>query len=314
MECLLLDMFRNVIGMAPFQRSSRRWKVAWNRGISLSELLIVIGIISILVSILLPAIQASREAARRIQCSNQLRQVGLALENRLSAFRSYPAGTASVVSRTPLQSWLVEIVPYFERSQLYAESKHEFDLAIPYEQHSGFRQQMPLLSCPSDGRVGSAQYSIRHQVLAGLTSFLGVNGTDWKSKDGILHYESKVRDADILDGKSNTLLVAERPPSPFFDYGWWYAGHGFQSTGALDHTLGGVESASSRYRSCHTPAIASIRPRIDFRDECLVSYFWSLHAEGFWTLRADGSVHFMTGADYAILQALSTRANGEIVD
>jgi prepilin-type N-terminal cleavage/methylation domain-containing protein len=290
-------------------RSNRRFRP----GMSLPEVLVVLGIISILVGLLLPAVQGARESARRLQCSNHLRQVGTALENRLSLFAAYPSGTGGASSAKPFQGWMVELLPHLEQSPLFRESEQNFKSGSIYSEHPGFAQHLPFFVCPSDGRLDGPQRSIRFQLTAGMTSYIGLNGTHWQANDGILYYDSKVRGAAILDGKSNTIVVAERPPSPFFDYGWWYGAHGNDVRGTLDHTLGSRETSTSFFKVCEPPASAATMPRLDFRDECLVSYFWSFHEGGFWTLRADASVYFFRQNNSDVFQKLATRAGGEVV-
>jgi prepilin-type N-terminal cleavage/methylation domain-containing protein/prepilin-type processing-associated H-X9-DG protein len=100
-----------------------------SRGFTLVELLVVIAIIGVLVGLLLPAVQAAREAARRMQCSNNLKQLGLAAHNRESAMRKFPAGyydwlpggtaAASVENQNPDWSWAVMLMPYLEQGNVY---------------------------------------------------------------------------------------------------------------------------------------------------------------------------------------------------
>ena len=134
-------------------RSNRRFRP----GMSLPEVLVVLGIISILVGLLLPAVQGARESARRLQCSNHLRQVGTALENRLSLFAAYPSGTGGASSAKPFQGWMVELLPHLEQSPLFRESEQNFKSGSIYSEHPGFAQHLPFFVCPSDSTkaVGS---------------------------------------------------------------------------------------------------------------------------------------------------------------
>ncbi len=148
-----------------------------------------------------------------------------------------------------------------------------------------------------------------------LTSYLGVEGTDRRRRDGVLYRNSRVQISHVTDGTSNTLLVGERPPSPELIYGWWYAGDGLGGTGALDVVLGVREPNSlnpyPQYVHCgHGPF--PFRPgRVD--DYCSVFQFWSLHSGGANFLFADGSVWFLLYDADPILPALATRAGGEAV-
>ncbi len=125
---------------------------------------------------------------------------------------------------------------------------------------------------------------------------------------------SKVRFADIVDGTSNTLLAGERPPSPDFWFGWWYAGAGEAGTGAGDMVLGARElnvNASTYTAACPVGPY-SFKPG-KIQEMCDVFHFWSLHDGGANFLFCDGSVRFLTYSADSILPALATRAGGEIV-
>jgi prepilin-type N-terminal cleavage/methylation domain-containing protein/prepilin-type processing-associated H-X9-DG protein len=119
------------------------------RGFTLVELLVVIAIIGVLVALLLPAIQAAREAARRAQCTNNLKQVGLALLNYESSKKSLPPGSG-YTRPEPKGTWVVAIAPYFEESALF--DRYDF---TRYSDESPNRElaeatTLPLLICPTD--------------------------------------------------------------------------------------------------------------------------------------------------------------------
>ncbi|MCA9234665.1 MAG: DUF1559 domain-containing protein [Planctomycetales bacterium] len=123
------------------------------RGFTLVELLVVIAIIGVLVALLLPAIQAAREAARRMQCGNNLKQIGLAMQNHLSAQKEFPAGNimkGNIGTVTEVfTGWPVEIMPFAENKNLQAMYDPHVDVMQP--QYQQFREtQIPMYSCPSD--------------------------------------------------------------------------------------------------------------------------------------------------------------------
>ncbi len=149
------------------------------------------------------------------------------------------------------------------------------------------------------------------------TSYLGVNGTDWEAEDGIFYRDSATRFADIIDGTSNTLMIGERPPSPDFWYGWWYAGFGQQGTGSCDMLLG--------VRERKAPPLDGIKNYLeDCPDgpyhfetgkpgrQCDTLHYWSYHPGGAIFGFADGSVRFLSyGAD-EVMPQLATIAGGEV--
>ena len=128
---------------------------AYQHGFTLVELLVVIAIIAILIALLLPAVQAAREAARRISCSNNLRQLGLAMHNYLSAYESFPAGkihagmTDSPYDDTDYSNWAVAILPYIEGSTTY----EQYDQLSPNRaaiNEPVLASKMAVMRCPTD--------------------------------------------------------------------------------------------------------------------------------------------------------------------
>ena len=195
------------------------------RAFTLVELLVVIGIVSILLALLLPAVQAARGAARRTACQNQLRQIALAAHSHVDARDRLPAGTDPGTSATPYRGWLVSLLPFLEETATanlvaaeYRASPDPFDMAT----HPTFSTPIALFACPEDARASIAQPVPRYRMIAGLSSYLGSSGRDATAQDGVLYAGSATRFADVLDGVSKTLLAGERPPSPKFDLGWWY--------------------------------------------------------------------------------------------
>ncbi len=173
---------------------------------------------------------------------------------------------------------------------------------------------VPVVTCPADPRVSDVQTARREQLQVGLTSYLGVEGKDVYTLDGVLFRDSRIRRTDITDGVTQTLLIGERPPSADFQFGWWYAGAGQFFTGSADMVLG-VEKPNLPLvttGSC-APGVYRFGPgRID--NQCDMFHFWSPHRGGaFFSLYADGSTHFLSYSAAPILPALASRAGGEVV-
>ncbi len=197
--------------------------------ITLVEVLVVISCIGLLIGLLLPSVQSARQTARRISCSNNARQVVLSLNLFHDSHRQLPQGTCSWRSSTPFRGWYSQLLNYIEQDAMlqqvesaYAVSRNPFDVV----NHRLMQQRVNTFLCPEDGRLFQTVIAGRSGLLVALTSFQGNAGTDSNRKDGALFAGSDVRFAKVTDGLSNTYAFGERPPSPQFDFGWWYAGVG----------------------------------------------------------------------------------------
>ena len=292
-------------------------------GMSLIELLVVIGIIAMLVGLLLPAVQQTRQAAMRISCTNKMRQIGLGLHAFHDTALSFPPGMQDNYEQPyPLLSWMGRILPYVEQEALWAitEAAYRSDpLLSSNPPHVGESTLVPLYQCPAC----SVPFLLLHQedVWIALGSYRGVAGTTMFSGDGVLYRDSAVRLAEILDGTSNTLLVSESAPLADNEapVGPWYDGVGLTQGailyGSPDVVLGvreiniaaGEDGNLGRCPSgpyAFGPGTAGA--------PCDVFHFWSQHGNGANFLMADGSVHFFKYDANTVLPALATRAGGEV--
>lgn len=204
----------------------RRWR---SKAFTLVELLVVIAIIGVLVALLLPAVQSAREAARRSQCQNNLKQIGLALHNFHSAQKVFPAG--SIVSNEACEassghrgpSWTVQILPYMEVTALHDQFdlNGNFAALMSVGEKSGNEalQDTPIamFKCPSDAAPQPGDPSLSYMGVQGggiqydadcLTGNSPANRRV-RFSNGILHTNGKVSSAKITDGLSNTFLVGE---------------------------------------------------------------------------------------------------------
>jgi prepilin-type N-terminal cleavage/methylation domain-containing protein/prepilin-type processing-associated H-X9-DG protein len=175
------------------------------RGFTLIELLLVIGIIAVLISLLLPAIQSSRENARRVQCCKNLMQIGLALGNYASSHKVFPPGVVSEkgpISNVPVGyhfGWSVQILPYLELAPVY--HSFNFSRSVYSAQNDTARgHRLQSFLCPSDGRGGLTSYAAcHHDVEAPIAA----------DNHGVFFLNSRISYDDISDGPAFTILAGE---------------------------------------------------------------------------------------------------------
>jgi prepilin-type N-terminal cleavage/methylation domain-containing protein/prepilin-type processing-associated H-X9-DG protein len=288
------------------------------RGFTLIELMVVLSIICVVMGLTLCAVQRVRNDAIRLQCGNNLRQIGLGLHMYHDSNFRLPAGMSDEPPSQPypLLGWPARLLPFVEQDNLWRLTTEAFQInRNPFQNppHVGLATVVPLYLCPADGRISYPQESRGYTVA--FTSYLGVEGTDLLSRDGMLFYDYNVSFSEVTDGLSNTVMVGERPPSADFYYGWWYTGAGQSGSGSLDMTLGVSEINRYRraeFRRC-LPGPYSFGPG-NLRNDCDLFHFWSLHPGGANFLCADGSVHFLSYSAASVLPALGTRAGGEVVE
>jgi prepilin-type N-terminal cleavage/methylation domain-containing protein/prepilin-type processing-associated H-X9-DG protein len=199
-----------------------------NRGFTLIELLVVIAIIGVLIALLLPSVQAAREAARRAQCVNNLKQIGIALHNYHAASGSFPVGflypTGPVPATTSPQQYrwsaLAQMAPYLEQTNLFNALNFNFPLAYKptsgasafwpfYPQNSTvMATRVSVFLCPSDGAPAPSSDS-------GPTNYVfctgnGSGGGDATGANGVFILGPAMSAADITDGTSLTVAASEQ--------------------------------------------------------------------------------------------------------
>jgi prepilin-type N-terminal cleavage/methylation domain-containing protein/prepilin-type processing-associated H-X9-DG protein len=218
-------------------------RIRRSRGFTLIELLVVIAIIAVLIALLLPAVQQAREAARRTQCRNNLKQIGLALHNYHDQFQVFPPGCGlssqspdagytvdlTTANRAAAYGWSTYILPNLDQANLYNQlnvSNLELCLLMQQAALRPLSQTViPGYRCPSDvAPATNTQRAFTNPIYGdtapGTSSYAGVHGTRWthgvewvqtqKDPYGIFWPASRVGVRDITDGTTNTLMVGER--------------------------------------------------------------------------------------------------------
>jgi prepilin-type N-terminal cleavage/methylation domain-containing protein/prepilin-type processing-associated H-X9-DG protein len=273
---------------------------------TLIELLVVIAIIAVLIALLIPAVQKARESASRIQCANNLRQIGIALHSYHDKQKAFPQGYDrtnpwQAPNNDTHQSWLALILPFVEQQNLRDQGVDNYQGIV-----------IAVYSCPSDplaGKIG--KYGGLKP--GALTDYLAVDGSNYVKApvawivmptDGILYGSSKTRLTDILDGASNTFLAGERPPAPSLTWGWW-------TWGPFDSALS-VQCSAPDPHGNPCPLPQGYGPGLINR-ECDALHYWSHHSGGGNWLFGDGAVRFIDYAAAPVLPALATRAGNEVV-
>ena len=295
------------------------------RGFTLVELLVVIAIIGVLIALLLPAVQQAREAARRMQCSNHFKQIGLAFHNYHDTFGKFPYGYMNVDTFHKRDTWMQQLLPFMEQSAAfdqYMAWDGEWVMDTPPEIRD---LAIPGLQCPSDGASpavgGSGNRRSNGDGFQG--NYVVSNGNEvmrvHDPSRGLFWKHSAVRFADIVDGTSNTLLASEVIIRGSENTGGWGDGGGY---------WGGATWGSYGFTALEPPN-TTVPDRIhtckdeDFRASPCISdggagssaevYARSYHPGGVLAAFADGSVHFVPETiNRQTFHGLSTRQEGEV--
>jgi prepilin-type N-terminal cleavage/methylation domain-containing protein len=269
-------------------------------GVTLIELLVVVAIIGVLVALLLPAVQSAREAARRSRCQNNLHQIGTALHVYHGAQRHFPVGC--IEKRVPVTkpagrqlAWSATLLPQLEEESLW----QQVDFTSAYDSADNANAAVVIVAtflCPSTTRMAAGRdgaivantisTSASTAYRGAAIDYGGIYGAAQvaPSANGVFLYDRAVKIADITDGTSHTLAVAEDSGRGWLMNGEWINGENVYDVGGQINKLQDNE-------------------------------IWSDHPGGAMALSCDGSVAFLDESiDLAALRSLCTRAGNESVD
>lgn len=329
-----------------FQSCNRCTDARKQSGFTLIELLVVIAIIGVLVGLLLPAVQQAREASRRSACSNNLRQIGIALHNYHSAHQQFPPGRGDPVPGVfSMHAYLLE---YIEESSVrqaidFRKAPTTFSVAggVVYDGAANLpaaKARLPVLQCPTDPLAGGVPGSE-----FGSTNYAANAGSglkQWGSltdADGVFFKASRVGLHDVTDGSTHTVALSER-----------LNGSGVQNSGSLESDVqrlmleipGGNDTtpeacASSSSGNCYrdrgakwilgnygntlydhfyTPN-APTWDCMNLQQQKALTAARAMHPGGIVSVLCDGGVRFMADSiDQSLWRALATRQSGEVIE
>ncbi|EAQ77270.1 DUF1559 domain-containing protein [Blastopirellula marina] len=300
-------------------------------GFTLVELLVVIAIIGVLIALLLPAVQQAREAARRMQCSNNLKQLSLSFHNYHDTYGKFMPGGLHANVTYPL-GWVPRLFPFFEQGARYDAMDALYSSYMmnrsPYRSHDQTNPifgPVPSLSCPSSPLGDTAsdhpitayfpdtqiQGALHYRANAGSFDVdfhaPGDSSRDGYVSSGVVYPESKVRFGDIIDGTTNTILLGESSSTK----GW---------TTSRAQSFGGIKPwVWGFYRYNATDWLMIDHKMVQFPINYSGSFtnnntpFTSYHPGGAMFANCDGSVVFLPETiSLDTFKSLATRKNGEV--
>lgn len=323
-----------------------------SRAFTLVELLVVIAIIGILVAILLPAVQSARESARRTHCLNNVKQIGIALQNYHSTWNTFPPGETAMPGGDPGHSWAGRIVGQLEENLAidfdysgYPQTAAGF-ATLPVEHYRALTAKIPVYKCPSSGHAptynfdggpegilppnpGSVPFALANAF--GILEYMGIAGSnrantsgEYAATSGILFNDTPISIKKITDGTAKTMILGE-----YSDVTKYQKYNDFEGLGDSDGTwdLGKWPGGKFMF-NCKTVAFAPFSPAFwptkntyyPGASALIISTLArsalkSGHVTGLHVGMADGSGHYMSAnVDLITLQNLADRADGAAIE
>ena len=318
---------------SPFRRSRSR-----RRGFTLIELLVVIAIIGVLISLLLPAVQKVREAANRMKCAANLRQIGLAMQNYHDSFGILPPQVANNANVCCYGTWQMAILTYVEQDNLwriYVNYGNNLGTNQRYDQAENLlvtSTRLSLFTCPSDTPAaaktveynGQAYPVVNHNYLVNVGNIDYAQGVDHPLPPDVppdlqflgapFSRKKQYRLTDITDGTSNTLMAAEVRQGQGGDYrgnAWWAEGSGFTVFRTPNSPLPDYMT-----QNCVDTSQNPLNGPCQLFHDANIEIFAarSRHPGGVNVVLCDGSARFVNNnVSWQIWQALGTSHGNEVV-
>lgn len=307
------------------------------RGFTLIELLVVIAIIAILIALLLPAVQQAREAARRSQCKNNLKQLGLALHNYHETFRVMPPAHIGRCTTPKLNATgLTMLLPYIDQANLYNQYNSSgsattytntgapavTDDPVTNGNAAVVKTLLTAFLCPSDSGSEVIPYTTAHYGVSATNTGTGGAKTNYDfitvtpynycenwagtapTSRCMFGDNSKCRLDDVKDGTSNTLMMGETTRDVYNGgtNAWGYRGHVMVGLNLVSYPINRFWYSTASPQELPQGKLGSW------------SYAGSLHTGGAHFLLADGSVHFMSeNIDTTTRQNLARMSDGKVI-
>ncbi|MBI5761704.1 MAG: DUF1559 domain-containing protein [Planctomycetales bacterium] len=295
------------------------------KGFTLIELLVVIAIIAILIALLLPAVQQARESARRAQCLNNLKQIGLAMHNYESTYRMFPTRTTGTANGRRRHALMPRLLPYLDQDSVYNQynfNDHWYDPSNANVQ----KIQIAAFKCPStpsnnrmatttymgfSGPRACTDYATMNLVNGALTG-TGLIDTKSEGGDGILRDDfDRATIGGVLDGTSNTELMTENAGRPDL----WVKGSLVSTNTVSGAGWADFQQDFDLHGTNVTSAITVTQPGSIAINATNNNEIYSFHVGGAFVLFADGRVRFLSeNTNLRVIAKITTARKGEVLD
>lgn len=295
-----------------------------HRGFTLIELLVVIAIIAVLIALLLPAVQQAREAARRSQCKNNLKQIGLAMHNYHGTSNVFPYGENNAGAYHLRDTWMQQVMPFIDQAPLYQIYQADMSQWIMDVTPTVRDQSLSVMECPSDpstpakgasGGLRSGGYGFQGNYVM----CMGKTQTYNTDNGGLFYWLSSTGFRSLIDGSSNTIMGSEVIIRGTTNTGGWGEGGGYWGGGE-----GGGFGFTTQYppNSTVTDQVYACKSTTWPNAPCQSMSTYSTqrilarsnHTGGVHCLMADGGIRFASNnIDQTVFQNLGSRNGGEIV-